>query len=224
MTKSDVHEILAQLYLRLNGYFTTGLILHSPEWGRARTEIDCFAVRHPYHCQSDRRVETSDFLGEYDGETDLILCEVKSELGALGFNQPVRDDLEALRAALRWAGVWTEEEIHSVAERFQPLLQSDVSIDDARAGIVEGSCRIRGLLCCPPCSEGTANRWCLLGSEIFRFAVLCFNPPTPRESCSTRYNFRQWGYPFTPVVTYFKHGDGKAEITLEGLYAHLGIA
>ncbi len=40
MTKSNFYEILTMLYLRLNGYFTTGLILHSPEWGQAETEID----------------------------------------------------------------------------------------------------------------------------------------------------------------------------------------
>jgi hypothetical protein len=62
MRKSDVHEILTMLYLRLNGYFTTGLILHSPERGQARTDIDCLAVHHPYHRQSERGVGTSDFL------------------------------------------------------------------------------------------------------------------------------------------------------------------
>jgi hypothetical protein len=224
MTRSDVHEILAQLYLRLNGYFTTGLILHSPDWGNARTEIDCLAVRHPHHSQSDRCVETAEFLGTYGGDTEIILCEVKSELGSLAFNRPVREDPQALRAALQWAGLLTEEEVDVAVKRFQPLLQSEVSLDVAKAGIIEGSCRIRGLLCCPPCSEGNVERWCLLGSEIFRFAGLCFNPSTPRESCSTRYNFQQWGYPFTPVVRYLKNGDPKAELTLEGLYAHLGIA
>jgi len=32
--KSEVHEALAVLYLRLNGYFTTGLVVQSPKWGQ----------------------------------------------------------------------------------------------------------------------------------------------------------------------------------------------
>lgn len=224
MRKSDVHEILAQLYLRLNGYFTTGLILHSPEWGQARTEIDCLAIRHPYHCQSERGVGTSDFLGTHDGETDLILCEVKSDPKLLKFNHPVRNDFEALRAALRWAGIFTEEQAGLVADRLQPLLQDDVPLDVVRVGVVEGSFRVRPLLCCPPCSEVATDKWCLPGTEIFRFADQCFNPPERRDSCSTRYNFHQWSYPFTPVVTYLKNCHMTGTMNLEGLYQHLGVA
>lgn len=61
-TKPEVNEALATLYLRLNGYFTTGLILHSPDWGENRTELDCVAIRHPNHSQPERGVESSAFL------------------------------------------------------------------------------------------------------------------------------------------------------------------
>ncbi len=101
MNKSDVHEILVQLYLRLNGYFTTGLIVHHPEHGRNRTEIDCLAVRHPHHCQPEREIETSPFLDVNEGETDLILCEVKSSPKSLCFNRSLTDNNEALLSALR---------------------------------------------------------------------------------------------------------------------------
>lgn len=222
MRKSDVHEVLAMLYLRLNGYFTTGLILHSPEWGQARTEIDCLAIRHPYHCQSERGVETSDFLCTHDGEVDLILCEVKSDPEGLRFNEPVRTNLEVLKAALRWAGLFTEEQVGSVADRLQPLLQDDVPLDVARTGAMEGPYRVRPLLCCPPCFEADTDKWCLLGTEIFRFANQCFNPPERRDSCSTRYNFQLWGHPFTSVVTYFKNNQMDDPLSLEGLYQHLG--
>lgn len=220
MRKSELHEILAQLYLRLNGYFTTGLILPSPKWGQARTEIDCLAIRHPYHSQTERVVETADFLGTNDGKTELIFCEVKSDLASLQFNAPLRDDREALRAALRWAGVFTQEQVDSVADRLRPLLQEDASSDAARIGVVENSYRVRALLCCPPSSEAAEGKWCLLGPEIFGFADRCFNPPERRDSCSTRYNFQQWGYPFAPVVTYLKNG-GTAK-SLEGLYQYIG--
>lgn len=167
MRKSDVHEVLATLYLRLNGYFTTGLILHSPKWGQARTEIDCLAIRHPYHLQSERGVETSDFLCTHDGEVDLILCEVKSDPTGLGFNRPVRTDPEALRAALRWAGLFTEDQVRSIVARLQPLLQDDVPLDAARTGVADGSCRVRPLLCCPPALKLTPTSGALWERKSF---------------------------------------------------------
>ena len=218
MRKSDVHEVLATLYLRLNGYFTTGLILHSNEWGQARTEIDCLAIRHPHHLQPERCVETAEFLRTRQAEIDLILCEVKSSPDDLRFNDPIRTDVEAICAALRWSGLLEEEQVRSVAERLQPLLQGGVPAEVSRRGIVEGACRVRPLLCCPPCHESDPNRWCLTGSEIFRFVRQCFNPPTPRDSCSTRYNFQQWGYPFTPIVRVFKNEQGARPVALEDLY------
>lgn len=174
-TKPEVHEALATLYLRLNGYFTTGLVLPSPDWGQSRTEVDCFAIRHPEHSQPERGVETSEFLAVPRGEVDLIICEVKSRPEDLIFNEPLRTDLEALCALLRWAGIFHGEQVVSVANRLQPLLQSGVAMETARNGVVEGRCRVRPLLCCPPCSQGDcADRWCLVGAEISRFVHHCF--------------------------------------------------
>lgn len=221
MRKSDVHEALAALYLRLNGYFTTGFIVHSPEWGEAHTEIDCLAIRHPHHEQPERELKTADFLNTGEKMIDLLLCEVKSCPDQLSFNEPIRTDPEALRAALRWAGVFTKAQVISVANRFQPLLQDGVSAKEACAGVVEGSCRVRPLLCCPPYAEVSVDRWCLTGSKIFCFADQCFNPPKRRVSSSTRYNFQQWGYPFTPIVQYLKDPGGPKQKTLDGLYERL---
>lgn len=188
--RSDVNEALATLYLRLNGYFTTGLILHSEESGQNRTEIDCLAIRQPHHRQAERGVESSPFLEVRSGEVDLIICEVKSKPKELMFNDRLRTDREALGALLRWAGILPEEQIPSVVDRLRPLLESDVAPERTRAGVLEGSCRVRPLLCCPPCFDyECANRWCLVGAEVFRFVNECFNPPAKRDACSTRYNF-----------------------------------
>lgn len=225
-TKPLVHEALATLYFRLNGYFTTGLILHSPEWGKNRGEVDSLAIRHPNHSQPERCVETSPFLAVQQGEVDLIICEVKSSLQEMEFNESLRDDPESICALLRWAGVFTGEGIKSVADRMKPLLQSGVALGDARNGVMEDKCRVRPLLCCPPCSEGDcADRWFLVGSELFRFINLCFNPPKKRQNSSTRYNFELWGYALAPLVKYFKdvHESGLTA-NLEDLYRHLGVA
>lgn len=222
-TKPEVHEALATLYLRLNGYFTTGLILPSSEWGQSRTEVDCLAIRHPNHSQPERGLECAEFLAVRKGEIDLIICEVKSCPEDLMFNEPVRTDLEVLRALFRWTGIFSEEQAATVAERVQPLLQDGVGAETVRSGVVEGRCRVRPLLCCPPCSERECgDRWCLLGLEVFRWVNQCFNPPTKRDACSTRYNFRQWGYALAPLVKYFKNVKDGGTANLPDLYAHLG--
>jgi hypothetical protein len=221
-TKPEVHEALATLYLRLNGYFTTGLILPSPEWGLNRTEVDCLAIRHPDHSQRERGVESSEFLAIRKGEVDLIICEVKSRPEEVTFNERPRTDLEVLRALLRWAGIFREEQIESVADRLQPLLQTGVALETVRNGVVEGRCRVRSLLCCPPCSGGDcADRWCLVGPELFHFVNQCFNPPAKRDTCSTRYNFLQWGYALAPLVDYFKNVKSGGTPNLADLYVHL---
>jgi len=219
MRKPIVHEVLATLYLRLNGYFTTGLILHSDIHGRNRTDIDCLAIRHPHHEQLDRIIETDAFLDPSKELTDLIICEVKSDPSSLGFNKPIQNEIEILRNTLRWAGIFTKRQANSVADRLQPLFRDGVPMKMAREGVNEAGCRVRPLLCCPPCPEPVHDRWCVTKAEIFDFADRCFNPAEPRPSSSVRYNFQQWGYPFTSIVQYLK--DSKNSRSLEGLYEHL---
>ncbi len=222
MTRSDVDEIVTQLYLRLNGYFTTGLIAHSPEWGQARTEVDCLAVRHPYYSEPEREVGPSEFLSTRAGEIDLLLCEVKSDPQVIGFNRALKEDRSALVSIFRWAGLFPEERLSDVIDRFYPLLQDDVGECCAKTGIVEGNVRIRPLLCCPPATAQGSRRWCLQGQQMLGFMSECFNPDERRASCSTRYNFQQWGYPFETVVRYIKDADGG--MSLDGLYEKFGIA
>jgi len=224
-TKALVHEALATLYLRLNGYFTTGLILPSPEWGQNRCEVDCLAIRHPNHAQRERCVETSKFLAVQQEPADLIICEVKSSVEDTKFNESLRNDQECIPALLRWAGVFSEEKIKSVASRVKPLLQPDAALEDVRNGVTEDKCRVRPLLCCPSHSEaGCADRWWLVGSELFDFVNKCFNPTVRRPDSSTRYNFELWGYALAPVVKYFKDAKEKGRApNLADLYKHLKV-
>lgn len=218
MTKPAIDEILTQLYLRLNGYFTTGLILHSPTWGQNRTEIDCIAIRHPYHNQPDRIVDTSDFLSVNTGVIDLLFCEVKHKPELLGFNKKLKTDSEALRNALRWVGIFKEEEIDPVLERIIPLFKEDSSQEEVLNGIIQNNCRIRPLLSCPSLSEDNYDRWCLVGSEILSYFEKCLNPSEKRDSCSTRYNFQQWGYPFYQIIECIKNNE---ETEINDIYDRL---
>ncbi|MGB2589711.1 MAG: hypothetical protein WAJ96_03610 [Candidatus Acidiferrum sp.] len=224
-TKPLVHEALATLYLRLNGYFTTGLILPSPKWGRNRGELDCLAIRHPNHAQPERCVETSKFLAVQQERVDLIICEVKSSSEQMEFNKSLRNDPECILALLRWAGVFSEEKIKSVASRVKPLLQSGADLEDVRNGVMEDKCRVRTLLCCPPLSEvNCADRWWLVGSELFDFVNRCFNPTVRRSTSSTRYDFELWGYALAPLVKYFKDAkESRHTANLSDLYVYLKV-
>lgn len=217
MTKSETQELLVQLYLRLNGYFTTGLIVHSPEFGNNLTEIDCLAIRNPYHEQPERGVEPPEFLQIEDGITDIIICEVKTSTAT--FNTSLRSNPESLENVLRWAGMFPIKEIPSVADELRPLLQDDTSIEDMRNGVVRNNVRFRALLSCPPQSEPEETKWLLTGGEIFRFANLCLSPEKRRETCSTRYPLRQW-YPFSDIVEILKSND---IMHIDQLYTCLNI-
>ena len=221
MNKSNIDEILLQLYLRLNGYFTTSLILHSPTWGQNRTDVDCIAIRHPYHNQPDRKVDSSSFLKIPKGEIDLIFCEVKHELEGLQFNSPLKDDQEALKNAFRWVGLFKEEKLDTIVEKFIKLIANESTLEEMRTGIKYNNCRFRALLCCPPLQEYCHDNWCLTGKEILDYTQKCFLPSEKRESCSTRYNFQQWGFPFFEIVEFLKNNDKDSEIFINDIYKSL---
>ena len=82
--KSTIQEQLATLYLRLNGYFTTGYIIHSEE-NKIEGELDILAVRFPLHKQDDTEHNSSVFL-EISSNIDIIIAEVKSKGQRLQFN------------------------------------------------------------------------------------------------------------------------------------------
>lgn len=220
--KPEVNEALVVLYLRLNGYFTTGLVIHDAEWGANRTEIDCLAVRHPGHEQPDRGVACSKFLRPSSEVTDLLICEVKSSPDALAFNPRLRADAEVLRRVLLWAGVFHSEQLDALVTRLQPLLQGNVEPNLAEQGVSEGGVRVRALLCCPPSVSDVPGVWALHGGEILDFVMGCFTPAEPRDGCSTRYNFKLWGSGLAPLVAYFKNVPPDEKPTLDRLYASLG--
>ena len=58
--KSTIQEQLATLYLRLNGYFTTGYIIHTSK-NDIEGELDIIGVRFPYHKQDDTGHNSSVF-------------------------------------------------------------------------------------------------------------------------------------------------------------------
>lgn len=222
-TRGQVCEALTTLYLRLAGYFTTGFVAHSSIWGQTLSDIDCLAVRHPLHSHPDILVDPPAFLDLRSPETDVILCEVKSDPEQAHFNETWKVDSNVIKAALRWVGLFSDEAISEILPKVRPLLEKTVSRECALAGISSSSCRIRFLLSCPPANNLQVNgRWVLTSEEIFRYALDCFNPPVHRSSCSTRYNFQIWGNWLSPIVRYLKGLSNGESATLDGLYTCLG--
>jgi len=223
--RSRTQENLLNLYLRLNGFFVTSFIVHSPAPGKNRTEIDALAVRHPYNGEPERVIGPSPYLETSSELTDLLICEVKSEGRPLQFNEALRDSIPAIKSVLRWAGLFREEELQDLASEFQTRLQPSYSPrQDIPSAPGPRSTRVRAILCSP----GRWNRqdsqpWFINGSEIFEYLWQCFCPETPRDSCSTRYDFGLWGESYEPLVRYFKDRGQKGPGKLKDLYQYLVI-
>jgi len=200
----DVPEAVTTLYLRLNGFLTSGFILHSSKPGEALGDVDCLALWHPHHDQSERGVSPDSFL-ELGGRPDLLLCEVKSSLPSLSFNERLRTDPAGLNSLIRWSGLVLPSDVPDVVAKLQALIQEDTAPAEARAGFVYSGVRIRALLCCPGCpSEPPVDRWCILGDQMLDYINKCLNPHVPRPSCSPTYSYDLWGGYLEPVVRYFK--------------------
>lgn len=214
MQYDEIFEVLAALYLRLSGYFTTGLILHSPERDKNRGEIDWLAIRHPFHRQDARGVGMPPFLQLEGGCTDLIICEVKSS--NTGFNKSIKN-IDNLIDALNWAGVFSEERVADVAHRVLPLFDDDAPADKVSAGVLETSIRVRPLLCCPSLSINDTKRWCLTGDEIMKFVDQCLDPAKAPSTCGRRYGYELWGHSFEPIVRWFKERKKSEPLTVDAL-------
>lgn len=221
--KPEICDALAVLYLRLAGYFTTGFVAHSPTWGKTRTDIDCLAVRHSYHSHPDIQVPPPAFLSLSAGQADLLICEVKSNPQSPGFNRSLCEDGEVLGNALRWSGLLSDKDLGDAVSAFPKLLDGKVRRDVALAGIVVGKVRLRALLVVPPLDQKDCqDKWWLVGDEIFRFIAERLNPLALRQTCSTHYNYGQWGRDLSPLVKYIKSCESGPAPTLDGLYQNLG--
>jgi hypothetical protein len=223
--RSRVQENLFNLYLRLNGFFVTGFIVHSPIQGQNRAEIDALAVRHPYNDEPERVIKPSSYIRTSQELIDLLVCEVKSRGQQLCFNESLRDSIPAIESVLRWAGLFCEKEVQALAPQVQAVLQpSDPPKQDIPSVPAPRKTRIRAILGSPGRWNRHGNQpWFINGSEIFEYLWQCFCPEKPRDSCSTRYDFGLWGESYEPLVKYFKERGQEGAGKLTDLYRYLGI-
>jgi hypothetical protein len=206
MDKGKLQESLTILYLRLNGYFTSGLIVHSPSAQGNRTQVDVLGVRFPRHTQPEREVGSAVELECSEEEVDIVIGEVKSRGEPLQFNTALRESVETLASVLRWVGAFTDTEVHELAEKARCALQPD-EIAKPQAPVVEGprGMRIRGLLFSPEYNTRRGNQpWFLHGPPILNYLWRCLHPEKRRMLSATKYDFGLWGSDLEPLVRYIK--------------------
>jgi len=224
--KSEVQEALLHLYLRLNGYFVTGFIVHSSVYGRNAAEIDALAVRHPRHREPEREVPPSDFLEPSHIETDLLICEVKSRGQQLRFNSALTNNVGTLATILRWSGLFEEEEVATLANSVQRAL-GPAQLPRETFPAVGGPryTRIRAALCAPERHRQFTNQSKFIhGTEMFGYITRCLCPEKQRLECATQYDFTGWGRQLAPIVRFFKdRGPQAPESNIADVYKALGV-
>jgi hypothetical protein len=202
VNKGKLQESIVTLYLRLNGYFTTSLILHHPEVGKNTTDLDVLAVRFPRHSQPDRGGGSDPELKSPDAVIDLIICEVKSAGQALQFNSPLRDS-HVVRKVLQWMGAFEQAEIDTLT----PNVLSAVDKPGKEPTCVPGTrnAHVRTILFSLERDRRNQSQpWFLHGPPVFDYLWKCLHPSTPRPECSTQYDFGLWGTDLEPLVRYVK--------------------
>jgi hypothetical protein len=219
--RSEIQEGLLFLYLRLNGYFVSSFIVHSPEPGKNVTQIDALAVRHAFNREPNRVVRPSGFLKTKG--TDLLVCEVKGRRQQLQFNESFRENDTAIQGVLEWAGLFDQEETTRIARELKSLLRPSTATKDAERGVPgPRGTTVRALLCSPERRWCRDNQpWFLCESEMFSYIAECLNPELTRESCSTRYDVNLWGSSLAPLVRYFKGLPRGDQGSMQGLYKSL---
>lgn len=220
-SRSQVQEDLFRLYLRLNGFFVTPLIIHSQRWGDNRTEIDALGVRLPCHAQPDRQVDPSPILA-IDGMIDVVMCEVKSRGQQLQFNDALLEH-GVCELVLQWAGVLETAQVYNAAN----LLRADPegAMNEGCVIIAPlGKVRIRLLLASPERWTRRSNQpYFLCGEEVFGFVRKCLRPDQPRDPCSTAYDLTLWGETLSPIVAFFKKSSTGSVADVKGLYDYPGV-
>lgn len=226
MDRSDIQENLFSLYLRLNGYFVTGFIVHASLGNK--TEIDALAVRFPHYREPEREIDVSPALDTSDSLLDFLVCEVKGGTGHFNFNVLFREDPEAIASVLNRFGAFADDEVASLVPRIQDVLRPDKIQKSQRyptIAIPRINSRIRFALVAPDQKrKAKSNGPYIFGDDMISYIWHCFRPTVQRPLCGVRYNWNLWGEQYIRLVKYFKDKNRAEPGDIEVLYAHFGVS
>lgn len=224
MDRSHVQETLASLYLRLNGYFVSGFIVHAPY--KTKTEMDVLAVRFPGHEEPEREVQCCTILTPPSDRTDFIIGEVKGGPKNSNFNPRFRTDPEAIRAVLNRFGAFEDEDVKKICRTAPALLAPENLRRSASFPCIEvrgGSAQLRFIVFAPEQQrEEGESRPYIFENDLMEFVWKCFRPEQRRVNCDVRYNFELWGPQFVTMVRHLKDETRQSPGTIQDLYRLYG--
>lgn len=207
--RSTIQENLAKLYLRLNGYLSSGFLIHTDE-KKIDGEVDLIAVRFPFHSQNYTEHNSSPYL-ETPEAVDFIIAEVKSHGQQLKFNQALINqyDIEPWLQILNWIGLIKPENVALVAKQLNKLVQPGENSQLANLKNLEiqtdfGKVSIRPILFSPESININNSDKFIHWTEINDFLWMCLCPDLERAECGTRYDFTAWGNELYEIVKAYK--------------------
>lgn len=225
MKLNDFQEILVRLFLRLNGYITTDLIIHSDVKGKNKTQIDVIGVRFPYHQQLDREVASSDYLQIPNETIDIIIGEVKGKNVRINFNSSLYSEEQTIEKLLKWIGVLNDKEIDSVKSGLISCIRPKEVQTPNEFNILEFKTELgptvtfRPMLFAPDSESPAKNQIRFVpGKLMIDYIYDCLCPSQERNSCSVIYDYNGWGIMYSDIVKHFKENNSGKPPNLVDLY------
>jgi hypothetical protein len=210
MKLNNLQEELVRLFLRLNGYFTTGLIIHSNILGKNSTELDVIGVRFPNHNQNDREIGCCEYLKIPSNTIDIIIGEVKGGSERNQFNLALRDNRDVIEKLIGWIGAFSIEEQSKVVDELKLLIKpkptnSSEEFVSLKVDGKFGNFTLRPIIFAIDSAAPRNNQVrYVCGQLILDYIWTCLRPNKPREECSTIYDYESWGDSYKSIVRYFK--------------------
>jgi len=222
VTKSDLQEALATLYLRLNGYFVSGFIAHAPTGNR--TEIDVLAVRFPKQREPEREIGLCEVLDPSCTKIEFVVGEVKGGARHPQFNANFRERPEAVKSVLNRFGAMDEHEVEEIPPKIVDLLEPQAVRRSKSFPRIEVSAGVLKFLLFAPEQTRKENSGPLIyGNDMIQYIWECMRPEEHRVDCATNYNRTLWGYQFNPIVAYFKDPERSNAGSFAELCDYVGV-
>jgi hypothetical protein len=193
LDKSDLQELLAALYLRLNGYLASGCIAHAPVGNL--TEIDIIAVRFPGHREPEREIAPFNYLAPPSDRVDFLVGEVNGGRKNANFNPKFREQPDAICKVLHRIGAFSDIEI----DRWIPDIMAALKPQSlARAShfptfaVTDRPEQLRFVLFSPDQTRNSypKPRPVIFGDDMLEFVWTCLGPSAPRLACATDYHVK----------------------------------
>ncbi len=216
ITANHIQETLVTLYLRLNGFFVSGHIIHADPSNlavREKGEIDALAIRLPFSREPDACNPPSEYLRVRRGTIEIIIGEVKSGQQRVRFNRSLRENDNMFRVLQRAGFSEDDNLLMEVAQTLTDRLiprpvnspNDHIEINLEPSGDILYPIRIRPVIFHLGFHSPSRNQAWFVGydeimSDIWHRVRKEFEPP----GCQRQYDLRLWGPIFNAIVAYFK--------------------